>query len=216
MIGLTRASGCSPFSLSGHFGGGLGSEPYLIGKSSRFSPEHKQPSGPPRRRGQKGFTLIEILSVVVIIGITAAVIVPQVAPRDDMRAASAARSLMGDLLYAQSRAIALGKIHYVQFNTSTNTYQVLDAVSPNNVITHPVNQTAYTVTVGTGSLANVSINSASFDTNSTLAFDSMGVPYSWSATNGLVTLTSGSVAFKAGANTKTVSVSPFSGEIKIN
>jgi hypothetical protein len=62
----------------------------------------------------------------------------------------------------------------------------------------------------------VSINSANFDTNTTVAFDSMGVPYSWSPSTGPVALVSGSVVFKAGANTKTVTVSPFSGEIKIN
>jgi len=168
------------------------------------------------RRRRSGFTLIEILMVVVIMGITAAIIVPQVSPRDDMRCASAARSLMGDLLYAQSRSIALGKMHYVQFNTVSKTYQVLDAVSPNNVITHPVNQTAYTVTVGTGALANVTINSASFDSNPTVAFDSMGVPYSWTSAAGPVALSAGSVVFKSGANSKTVTVSPYSGEIKIN
>jgi prepilin-type N-terminal cleavage/methylation domain-containing protein len=170
----------------------------------------------PNLHRQRGFTLIEILMVVVIIGLSAAVILPQISPRTDQQCSSSARSLMGDLLYAQSRSIALGKMHYVQFNTATNTYQVLDAVSPNNVITHPVNQTPYTVTVGTGALANVAINSASFDTNTTVAFDSMGVPYSWSPSTGPVALVSGSVVFKAGVNTKTVTVAPFSGEIKIN
>lgn len=169
-----------------------------------------------QRSRRHGFTLIEILMVVVIMGIAAAVIVPQMTPRDDMRCASAARSLMGDLLYAQSRSIALGKMHYIQFNTTTNTYQVLDAVSPNNVITHPVNQTPYTVTVGTGALANVTINSASFDSNPTVAFDSMGVPYSWTSGTGPVALTAGSVVFKTGQNAKTVTVSPYSGEIKVN
>jgi len=170
----------------------------------------------PYRESGRGFTLIEILMVVVIMGIAAAIIVPQMAPRNDLQCASAARSLMGDLLYAQSRSIALGQMQYVQFNTSTNTYQVLDTISPNHVITHPVNQTPYTVTTGTGSLPNVAINSASFDSNTTVAFDSMGIPYSWTSGTGPVALSAGSVIFKAGANTKTVTISPFSGEIKIN
>src|SRR5437588_9273905 len=87
----------------------------------------------PLRR--QGFTLIEILCVVVIIGIASAVVLPQLSTRDDMRAASAARTLMADLLYAQNRSIALQKYHYVSFNTATNSYQVMD--SPTNVITHP-------------------------------------------------------------------------------
>src|SRR5579864_9772050 len=95
-------------------------------------------------RPRRAFTLIEILCVVIILGIASAIIVPQLASRDDLRCSAAARALMGDLLYAQSRSIALGKMHYVQFNTATGTYQLLDAVSPNNVITNPVTQVPYT------------------------------------------------------------------------
>ena len=166
-------------------------------------------------RVRRAFTLIEILCVVVIVGLAAGIIIPQIATRDDLRCASAARQLMGDLLYAQSRSIALGKMHYVQFNKATGVYQVLDNMSPANVITNPLSQQAYTITVGTGPLANVTINTASFDGNPTVAFDAMGVPYTWDATNGPVALTAGSVVFKAGKNQKTVTVSPYSGQIKV-
>jgi len=168
-----------------------------------------------RRRSARGFTLIEILCVVVIIGFASAIIIPQMSSRDDLRCASAARELMGDLLYAQSRAIALGQMHYVQFNPATGTYQVLDAVAANHVITNPLSQSAYTVTVGTGPLARVSITSATFDGNPTLAFDTMGVPYSWTSAAGPVALSAGSVVFTSGTNKKTVSVSPYSGQIKV-
>lgn len=191
----------------------MNSAPHPIPAPSRPGIPAARPSvsTPPRR----GFTLIEILCVVVIIGLAAGIIIPQISTRDDLRCASAARELMGDLLYAQSRSIAQGKMHYVQFNTTTGAYQVLDAVSPNNVITNPVSQQTYTVTVGTGALAGVSIKTASFDGNPTVAFDSMGIPYTWDATNGPIALNAGSVVFKAGKNQKTVSVSPYSGQIKV-
>lgn len=164
---------------------------------------------------RRAFTLIEILCVVVIVGLASAIILPQVASRDDTRCIAAARALMGDLLYAQSRSIAKGKMHYVQFNTVTGKYQVLDAVSPNFVITNPVSQQEYTVTVGTGPLANVAINTANFDGNATVCFDAMGVPYSWTSGAGAVALNSGTVVFKSGKNTKTVTVSPYSGQVKV-
>jgi prepilin-type N-terminal cleavage/methylation domain-containing protein len=168
-----------------------------------------------RNASRRGFTLIEILCVVVIIGIGSAIIVPQIGSRDDLRCVAAARQLMGDLLYAQSRSIALGKMQYVQFDTAGGTYKVLDAVSPNNVITNPVSQQAYTVTVGTGALAKVSITTASFDGNPTIGFDTMGVPYSWTSAAGPVAMSAGSVVFTSGTNKKTVSISPYSGQIKV-
>lgn len=163
-----------------------------------------------------GFTLIEILAVVVIIGIASAVILPEMSSRNDQRVASAARTLMADLLYAQSRSIAYQTRHYVQFNTATNSWQVMvdsGTGSPGSVITHPVNGVAYVETVGTGSLTNVAISSASFDGNTTISFDQMGVPYSWNAAGGNVAMISGSVVFTAGTDQMTVKISPYSGEI---
>lgn len=163
---------------------------------------------------RRGFTLIEILSVVVIVGIVSAIILPQLSSRDDLRCASAARALMADLLYAQNRSIALQQMQYVQFNTATNSYQVLDAVSPNDVITHPVNGTPYTVNVSAGSQTNVTLSSVSFDGNNTVAFDSMGVPYSYNGTT-TAALVSGQVVIQCNANKLTVSVGPYSGEITV-
>lgn len=169
---------------------------------------------PATLRSRRAFTLIEILSVVVILGIASAIIVPQLGSRDDLRCAAAARALMADLLYAQSRAIATGKMQYVQFGS--NTYQLMDAMSPANIITNPVSQIPYTVTVGTGNLTNVTLRTANFDGNVVVAFDPMGVPYSWSSSAGPVALSSGTVVFKAGVNQKTITVGAYSGEIKIN
>jgi type II secretory pathway pseudopilin PulG len=153
--------------------------------------------------------------VVVILGIASAVILPQMSSRDDQRVASAARTLMADLLYAQNRSIAYQTRNYVQFNTATNTWQVMvdSGGSPGSVITHPITGLPYTNTVGTGALAKVAINSASFDGNTTISFDAMGVPSSWSVAGGNVAMVSGSVVFQAGTNKMTVSISPYSGEI---
>ena len=168
-------------------------------------------------RTRNAFTLIEILSVVIIIGIASAIILPQISARDDLRCAAAARSLMADLLYAQNRSIALQQMHYVQFNKAAGTWQIMaqNSNAPGAVITHPVNGTPYIVTVGTGNLSKVSINSVSFDSQTTLAFDAMGVPYSYNAVTGTAALNAGSVVFKAGVNTISVTVAPFSGEIKV-
>ena len=184
-------------------------------RHTHILPASPRPRVPASSSVPRGFTLIEILCVVVIIGIASAIIVPQISTRDDLRCAAAARALMADLLYAQNRSIALQKMHYVQFNTATGTYQVLDAVNPNNVITHPVNGTPYTVTIGNGPLARVVINSAAFDTQSTIGFDAMGIPYSVDSTGARTAMNAGSVVFKAGVCQMTVTVKPYSGEITV-
>src|SRR5688500_3499715 len=76
-----------------------------------------------KRRG--GFTLAEILAVVVILGIASAIIIPQIGTRDDMRVKAAARTLVADLIYAQNLAISTGQVVYIRFDVAGNSYSLL-------------------------------------------------------------------------------------------
>src|SRR5690349_18226209 len=87
-----------------------------------------------------GFTLVEILMVITILGVAAAIVLPQVGSRDDLRTASMARAVMADLAYVQSRSVSMQRRHYVRFDVDANTYEVLDDISgAGHVIDHPVN-----------------------------------------------------------------------------
>ena len=180
-----------------------------------------------RIRRAAGFTLVEILTVLVIIGIASAVVIPQLSTRDDLRAAAAARIMVADLIYAQNVAIAKQQTVYVRFDTTNKNYKLLTVASSggDTVMSHPMTQQPYVQTFGASSrgMETVSIDSVDFDgvdttisNEFTIAFDEMGAPYAFCYdVNNLSDLKNGQVVIKAGSFTTTLSVQPYTGEILV-
>jgi prepilin-type N-terminal cleavage/methylation domain-containing protein len=164
------------------------------------------------RAGGSGFTLIEILLVVVIIAIAAMVAVPMIGSTSGMQIQSAANIIAADLEYAKSMAISRQKNYSVVFNPSGDYYEVHD---PNGIIKHPVKKGFdYKVDFSSDSrLSKVVIESADFDSSNTITFDYLGSPYSGSGTSN--PLNSGTISIKAGDFTETIKVEPVTGFISI-
>jgi prepilin-type N-terminal cleavage/methylation domain-containing protein len=179
-----------------------------------------------QRKPQSGFTLVEILVVVVIIGIAGAIIVPQMGSRGDLKAAAAARMIMADLIYAQNRAIATQSKHYVKFdNTSTpQTYRLLTSVTPLVDVPQPITKaSSYVMTFGadgSSGLSDISLGTVSFEGQKTIVFDELGVPSFYDSvantTTALTTTGGSSIQVKCGTFTLTVTIEPYTGEIKVN
>jgi prepilin-type N-terminal cleavage/methylation domain-containing protein len=169
-------------------------------------------------RSAAAFTLIEILAVVTILGIASAIIVPQIATRDDLQAAAAARAVMADLIYAQNRAITMQTPHYVQF--VTNGYTICAKASDGTIkpIKNPVTQQDYTVTFGAGNLADLTLGAVTFDNNKgTLAYDELGIP-NVTDSPGLPCArmnANGSIAVTCGTFTMTIAVESYTGELSV-
>mgnify|MGYP000064705548 CR=1 FL=1 len=162
-----------------------------------------------------GFTLIELMIVLVIMGVAAAIAVPMISSAGSMQIRAASNMLAADLEYAKSMAISKGEYFSVVFDKTAETYQIQDETG--TVISHPVRkQFDYRVDFQNESRLNrVDLVDANFDGFSAVTFDYLGSPLC-STPGTLAPLNSGVVTLEAGGITKKVSVEPVTGYITVS
>lgn len=181
--------------------------------------------GSKRCPARSAFTLAEVLCVIIIVGILAAIVMPQLAPADDLSTSAAARVMIGDLLYAQDLAIATRSMTFVSFTVAgaggSGGYNLYGQQPFGSPLTNPVTHQPYTVAFGSGSatqLAGVQLASVNFDgpINTALAFDALGQPYACTTSGVPVALAnSGTITLQCGSQTLTMSIEPDTGNITL-
>ncbi len=163
-----------------------------------------------------GFTLAEVLVVVVIIGIAAMIAIPMISSTSGMQVTSAAREISSALMYAQTVSISTKNQYQVVFDTGNNSYSIQDAAG--NVINNPVfvNQLYQVDYNNDDRRKNLSLVTADFDGTNTVWFDQLGSPYAGTISASPTTMNSGTVTVQAGDKTMNITVEPFTGRININ
>jgi prepilin-type N-terminal cleavage/methylation domain-containing protein len=178
---------------------------------------------PVRRRA---FTMIEIMCVVIIMAIAAAIVFAGMSTQNDLFGESAARTVMSDLLYAQNRAIATQQNVYVSFNLTTtaqggglgaSTYAVCSSLPAGSgtYLTNPVTHASYT-NCWTGQ--NWWVSSVNVGGQSAIYFNALGVPYSCTSSGGSGSMLSAvaTIVVSGGANPPmTISIQPSTGDITV-
>lgn len=133
-------------------------------------------------RPRRGYTLIEVLLLVVILGIAGALVAPLVTGGDPLRVQSAVRTVIADITFAQSDALAFQQRRAIVFNAETNSYYVAEV---NGAEIDPVTDTLYkaegpgqryVVSFQRGDFGEAAIASPNFDDDPVLVFDELGGP----------------------------------------
>jgi prepilin-type N-terminal cleavage/methylation domain-containing protein len=158
----------------------------------------------------RGFTVVELLVVLMILVIVAMVAIPMAGSAAGVQVRSAANMIAADLEYAKSMAIARAQNFSVVFDSSQESYQIED--STGTVIAHPVKKGSnYVVDLPGEGLDKVNIVSALFDSTGTVKFDYFGSPYNGNDSP----LNSGVITLQTGVVTITIAVEPVTGFISI-
>jgi len=129
-------------------------------------------------RERRGFTLVEILIVVAILGIIGAMALPRFGSSNAERLKQAAQLLIADIGVAQSESLAHGDQRRVMvFDLDNEQYHLALAATPETPIEDPVRKASFLVRFGEGrasQLNSVTIESVDLDGDLVLGFERYG------------------------------------------
>ncbi len=150
-----------------------------------------------RMHSQRGFTLIELVMVTVIIGILLAVAAPRLSQTSTSVHAQAAQ-VARDIRHVQMLAMSQGRT--LTFQSSATGYRCLD--SGGTTIRDPATQQLFTYTLRN----NVALNTAS------VRFDSLGRPVN---SSGALLAAAVDFSVAGGGQNSALSVSPVTGFVTV-
>ena len=167
------------------------------------SADRRNPQSAIRNPQSAGFTLAELLVVVVIIGLTAGMVIPYVSSASESAAIAGARMLVCDLQYAQNTAITTQSPVTVQFVAGMDYYVLSNA---SGTLIHPMKKTAYVVNFSAErGFEGLDIVSADFGGATAVVFDELGSPDN-----------AGSIVLQGGSQEYVINVAAATGKVTVS
>ncbi|HED53766.1 MAG TPA: type II secretion system protein [Phycisphaerales bacterium] len=133
-----------------------------------------------RRYG--GYTLLELMIVLVLMGIASALVIPNVGGSVPIRVQTAVRAVAADIMYAQGDAIAYQARRAIVFDPASNSYWIAevsgDTLDYNTDAMYRIDgpDQRFKVDLDTVSRGAAQMISANFDGDEILVFDELGGP----------------------------------------
>jgi type II secretory pathway pseudopilin PulG len=158
----------------------------------------------------RGFTMIELVMIIVLLTIVAVVAAPRLANIAGVKVSATARRLQADMAYTQNLAMTSNQRHRLVF-PSTTSYEVRDTSGA--LVTNPSSGGGFSVTTDSGITLSWSLNGDSA-LNRGVEFDTLGRPYLYAGSSPSTTnIAAGTVTVTGGGTTRTVTVQPQTGKV---
>jgi Tfp pilus assembly protein FimT len=163
----------------------------------------------------KGYTLIELIIIMVVVSIMAAVCFVAIGSYQTQYLRAAAERIANDLRYAKNQALSSTNWTGVIFQLNpTNTYSGYTTDGATDTLMKSPQDPGRDFTVYVAvDFPGVLVSGVNFDGGNKIEFNPLGVPYTDKTGSALVQ--SGSVTLSKGANTITVDVAPQTGRVSI-
>lgn len=171
-------------------------------------------------RCRRGYTLLEVLVVVTILGIAATLLVPSMSSAGNLRVQRAVRELVADITFAQSDAVAYQARRAIVFFEGQGRYVICEVRGPtidpdvDALFDRTRPDQRYDVVWDEAETGGAAILEASFDGDNILIFDELGGPVATATGNepgagGVVRIRD------AAGQTFRVEVEPFTGRVVV-